>query len=69
MPAKKHKSIEELFADGEMIDRVLDEGVRNAVRFHKAMGNPVAARKKGKVIWVSPEKIKLTAARTAKAKR
>ncbi|MCL4821145.1 MAG: hypothetical protein KJ067_18570 [Vicinamibacteria bacterium] len=42
------------------LPRILDameEGVRQALRRHKALGNPIAIWKDGAVVWIPPEEI------------
>ncbi len=53
------KDIAELFRDGRLIDEPLQKAVRQALRMHKLMGNPVAEWRDGKVVWIPPEEIKL----------
>ena len=51
------RSIEEIFDDGRAIDEALKEAARDARRFHKAIGNPMATWVDGRVVWVQPEDI------------
>jgi hypothetical protein len=37
----------------------LKEAARDARRFNKAIGNPMATWQDGKVVWVQPEDIKV----------
>lgn len=50
-------TLEELFEDGRAIDEALREAARDARRFHKAMGNPMATLIDGQVVWIQPEDI------------
>jgi hypothetical protein len=50
-------TITELFDDGTAIDEALREAARDARRFHKAIGNPMATWKDGQVVWIQPEDI------------
>lgn len=50
-------TLEELFEDGRAIDEALLEAARDARRFHKAMGNPMATMVDGQVVWIQPEDI------------
>jgi hypothetical protein len=50
-------TIAELFEDGRAIDEALREAARDARRFHKAMGHPMATWIDGKVVWVQPDDI------------
>jgi hypothetical protein len=52
-------TIDELFQDGRAIDEALKEAARDARRLHKALGNPMATWKDGKVVWVPPEEIQV----------
>lgn len=51
------KDIEELFRDGEAIDRALREAVKDAFREHKKLGHPIVVWEDGKVVVVPPDKI------------
>jgi hypothetical protein len=51
------RSVEEIFDDGRAIDEALKEAARDARRFHKAIGNPMATWADGRVVWVQPEDI------------
>jgi hypothetical protein len=51
------RSIEEIFEDGRAIDEALKEAARDARRFHKGIGNPMATWADGRVVWVQPEDI------------
>jgi hypothetical protein len=50
-------TIMELFDEGTTIDDALREAARDARRFHKAIGNPMATWQDGKVVLVQPEDI------------
>jgi hypothetical protein len=52
-------TLDELFEDGRAIDEALREAARDARRFHKAMGNPMATLVDGNVVWVQPEDIRV----------
>jgi hypothetical protein len=52
-------TLDELFEDGRAIDDALREAARDARRFHKARGNPMATLVDGKVVWVQPEDIRV----------
>jgi hypothetical protein len=45
-------TITELFDEGTAIDEALREAARDARRFHKAIGNPMATWRDGKVVWI-----------------
>ena len=50
-------TLKELFEDGRAIDEALKEAARDARRLHKALGNPMATWKDGRVVWIQPEDI------------
>jgi hypothetical protein len=52
-------TLDELFEDGRAIDEALREAARDARRFHKALGNPMATWLDGRVVWVQPEDIRV----------
>jgi hypothetical protein len=52
-------TLKELFEDGRAIDKALKEAARDARRLHKALGNPMATWKDGKVVWIQPEDIEI----------
>ena len=52
-------TIDELFEDGRAIDNALQEAARDARRLHKALGNPMATWRDGRVVWVQPEDIQV----------
>jgi Arc/MetJ family transcription regulator len=49
--------IGEILQDRERIDRAMRRAVREALRRHKLLGNPVADWRDGKVVWIPPEEI------------
>jgi hypothetical protein len=51
--------IEALMIEGTAIDQAISEGVRDALLFHKRMGNPIATWRDGKVVWIPPEEIEV----------
>jgi hypothetical protein len=52
-------TLDELFEDGQAIDEALRDAARDARRFHKALGNPMATWLDGRVVWVQPEDIRV----------
>jgi len=52
-------TLTELFDEGTAIDEALREAARDARRFHKALGNPMATWKDGQVVWVQPDDIRI----------
>ncbi|MFB2894532.1 hypothetical protein ACE1CI_16605 [Aerosakkonemataceae cyanobacterium BLCC-F50] len=47
-------------SDEEKVTQALAKAVKEALRKHKQTGNPVAAWRDGKVVWIPPEEINLT---------
>jgi hypothetical protein len=43
--------------DVERILECMREAVRDALRIHKKLGNPIAVWRDGKVVWIPPEEI------------
>src|SRR5436190_657982 len=52
-------TLDDLFEDGRAIDEALMDAARDARRFHKALGNPMATWLDGRVVWVQPEDIRI----------
>jgi len=52
-------TLDELFEDGRALDEALMDAARDARRFHKALGNPMATWLDGRVVWVQPEDIRI----------
>ncbi len=48
----KKDKIEEIFSDEKQITETLQRAVREAVETHKRAGNPLAAWKDGKAVWI-----------------
>ncbi len=59
--AEQHKTENFLLtvSDREKITKALAKAVQDALRKHKQTGNPVAAWRDGKVVWIPPEEINL----------
>ena len=55
MDSQPRPDISALFQDGREMDRAMRRAVREALRHHKRMGNPVADWQDGKVVWIQPE--------------
>lgn len=51
------KDIDRIFAEGTLIDQALNKAIREAVLQHKRAGNPVAAWRDGKTVWLKPEEV------------
>lgn len=57
MKEAHEKNIDQIFAEGTLIDRALKQAVHEAVLQHKRAGNPIAAWRDGKTVWLKPEDI------------
>lgn len=57
MNEPKEKTIDEIFANGTLIDLALKQAVQEALLRHKQAGNPVVAWRDGKIVWIPPEEI------------
>ena len=57
MKKAKAKDIAKIFRQRTPIDQALAKAARDALRFHKRIGNPVAAWRDGKVVWIQPKDI------------
>jgi len=55
MSETNDKDIDAIFAEGTLIDKAIKKAINRAVWEHKQLGNPVAAWKDGKVVWIAPE--------------
>jgi hypothetical protein len=49
----------DLYRDGKEIEKVFQLAVREALKMHKCMGNPIAIWRDGKVVIVPPEEIEI----------
>ena len=57
MKETQEKSIDEIFAEGTLIDKALKQAVREAILQHKRAGNPIVVWRDGKMVWLKPEEI------------
>ncbi|MBP0014947.1 MAG: hypothetical protein J7545_10975 [Roseofilum sp. SBFL] len=55
MSETNDKDIPAIFAEHILIDQGIQKAINRAVWEHKQLGNPVAAWKDGKVVWIAPE--------------
>jgi hypothetical protein len=67
--SKAEPTLAELFEDGRAIDEALLEAARDARRFHKALGNPMATWLDGRVVWCSLKTSASTMSRRRSASR
>lgn len=49
--------IGEILMDAERVERACRRAIRQALRMHKLLGNPVATWRDGNVVWIAPEDI------------
>jgi hypothetical protein len=56
---RKTDKIDRAFARGILIDQAIKEAIEKAVWEHKQVGNPVAVWRDGKVVWLTPEELKI----------
>ena len=60
MKTEAQKDVQRVFIEeGELIDRALEQGVRDAVLRHKRDGLPMAIYRDGKTVWLKPEDLSL----------
>lgn len=57
MALTKNQLIQEKFRQGWPIDRALQKAVREAIRRHKRLGEPIAVWRDGKVVILPAEEI------------
>jgi hypothetical protein len=55
------RSLSDRLHDAGLIERALVRAVQAALLRHKQAGNPVAVWRDGKVVWIAPEDIPVTA--------
>ena len=60
MKTEAQKDVHRIFVDeSELIDKALQQGVRDAVLRHKRDGLPMVIYRDGKTVWVKPEDLNL----------
>ncbi|MFN0171617.1 MAG: hypothetical protein ACKV22_34810 [Bryobacteraceae bacterium] len=57
MPLTRDQMIDEKFRLGWPIDRALERAVRDAIRRHKRLGEPIAVLRDGRVVVLAAEDI------------
>jgi hypothetical protein len=60
MAERQRNRIDELFAEGTVIDRALRRGVQEALRRRKLLGLSIVVWRDGQAVWLPPEEIKLS---------
>ncbi len=66
---KQRRDLDQLIEDDLLIESALREGVREALRRHKEAGLPVAAWRNGKVVWIPPQKLTISAKQRGEPKQ
>lgn len=56
-PRQARRSAAARVGNSALILREMRRAVREALLFHKRIGNPVAVWRDGKVVWIPPEEI------------
>jgi hypothetical protein len=60
MNKNNHKDrIDELFADGILIDQAMRNAVQQALGRHRLLGIPIVEWRDGKIVWIPPEEIRV----------
>jgi hypothetical protein len=60
MKTEAQKDVHRIFVEeGELIDKALQQGVRDAVLRHKRDGLPMVIYRDGKAVWIKPEDLSL----------
>lgn len=49
----------ELEGEGDLIEKAMQRAVRDALRRHKRLGQPVVVWQDGKTVWLQPEEIQV----------
>lgn len=57
MREREHPDITKVLEDPKRLDAALRRAVQIALLQHKQAGNPIAAWRDGKVVWIAPEQI------------
>ena len=56
-PQKNEDKISQIMNDSEMVRKIIQSGINDALLKHKQAGNPVCGLKNGEVFWVEPQDI------------
>lgn len=59
MKADPPMDVETIFRETDLPERAMKKAVREALRRHKLLGNPIAVSEGGKVVWIPPEEIEV----------
>jgi len=59
MPSKKPPDRAEVMVQAKAVEAAARQAVRDALLFHKRMGNPICVSREGRVVWIPPEEIRL----------
>lgn len=53
------KSLPDIMRDNEGIGEAMESAIRQALRMHKLLGQPIVIWRDGKVVWVPADEIEL----------
>jgi hypothetical protein len=56
-PQKNEDKISTIMNDSEMVRKIIQSEINDALLKHKQAGNPVCGLKNGEVFWVEPQDI------------
>lgn len=59
MKAEPTKNISQIFADGTLIDKALNDALRQAVEDHRRAGVPMVFWQDGKIVWIAADQVRL----------
>lgn len=60
MKTEAEKDVHRIFVEEQqLIDKALEQGVRDAVLRHKRDGLPMVIYRDGKTVWIKPEDLRL----------
>ena len=59
MKKKSHREIERILRDGTAIERAIVAARRRVIRLHRQLGIPLVIWRDGKIVEVSPTKVRL----------
>lgn len=57
MQSRKLWQREQVLAQAHAVEAAARQAVRDALLFHKRMGNPICIWRDGRVVWIPPEEI------------
>lgn len=57
MKADHSKNIGEIFRDGTLINKAIEDAAQEAKRTHQRLGLPAAAWRDGEVVWIPADEL------------